>query len=58
MAKIVFNAKITVEGNRIRSSDDAADELSFLLEEYGYFKTARAESISMELENNGNQWRM
>ena len=58
MAKIVFNAQVVVEGSDIHSADDAADELGFLLEEYGYFKTAKAECISMDLENNGNKWHM
>lgn len=52
-----FNATIKVipyEGE-LNSAEDAINELSFLLEEYGYFETAKAEVISIELEHNGKK---
>ena len=46
-----FNATIKVEG--VKDAQEAISELAFLLEQYGYFETAKAEVISIDLEHDG-----
>lgn len=59
--KYVFeNAKITIEGEafNLPNADKAIGELAFLLEEYGYMRSALAELISIDLDYNGKHYHL